>query len=71
MQSYDIAVKHLIESGWIKETSGVLTKGGFELVFDTSRYVELYEKGVPNRLAEGPVRSLDDMIAFLDANDLN
>lgn len=65
IESYEAATRHLIENGWHKENPGGFKKGGYEIVFDTSHYVELYD-ATGERIAEAPIKSLEDIINFLN-----
>jgi hypothetical protein len=69
IESYEDSTKFLVESGWHKENSGSFKKSGFEMIFDTSHYVELYDT-TGERISETPIKSLEDITKFLNANKL-
>ena len=69
IRSYEDSVSHLVSQGWIEKSPGAYAKNGYEIVFDTSHYVELY-KNNSTRLAESRIESVQNLIEFLKANHL-
>jgi len=69
IESYEATTNHLIEAGWQKESPASFRKDGCEIVFDTSHYVELYDAS-EKRISEAPIRSVEDMINFLNSNQI-
>jgi hypothetical protein len=69
IQSYEDSIQHLSGQGWTQTNFGTYAKNGYEIVFDTSHYVELY-KGKDNRLSESRIDSVQDLVRFLEANKL-
>ena len=68
---YDVneAPRKLMALGWRATAPFCLTKNGYELVFDTSHFVELYAAD-GRRVAEAPVNSMKDLTTFLECNGL-
>lgn len=54
----------LLDAGWYAVNAAVFRRGRFELVFDTSSYVEVYV--AETRVAESALRSPDDFKRFLE-----
>jgi len=68
IKSYEEATKYLISAGWRKENAGIFHKNNWELVWDTSHYVEIYVG--KERIAEGSIDSREDMVNFINVNNL-
>ncbi len=69
IESYEDSVAYLISNGWVALNPGSYSKNGYKIVFDTSHYVELY-KNNGERKAECPIHSVQDLVQFLQANNL-
>jgi hypothetical protein len=69
IQNYADSIAYLNRQGWGCIRSGVHVKSGYELVFDTSHYVEIYtEDGI--RISEGSIETLPDLVEALESNQL-
>ena len=66
IKSYEDSINYLEENGWVKNKLTNHEKGGLEIVFDTSHYVEVYDTDTKERIDEGPVDSVDDIISIVN-----
>ena len=69
IKSFEQSVNYLVENEWIKVNTAGFRKNQFEIVFDTSHYVELYSNN--ERIAESKITSVEDIIEFLNSNGLS
>ncbi|MBB6428454.1 hypothetical protein [Algisphaera agarilytica] len=60
----------LADQGWVEAGAFVFKKNGYELVFDTSHYVELYELRSGERVHEARILGADDIAEFLRQIDV-
>lgn len=60
--------EQLISIGWVETMANCCyEKGHYELVFDTSSYVEIYDKTNSRRLVEGSIADLDELLLELNS----
>ena len=57
----------LLADGWVATNPAAFRKSGYELVFDTSHFIEIYRDG--QRVAEAKVNSFSDIQALLATLD--
>ena len=62
---YNDAVSALLNDGWSKVNPASFTKGNFEIVFDTSHYVEIYVSDSRRCLYESTLDTTEDFNQFL------
>ncbi|MEM9915423.1 MAG: hypothetical protein AAF911_10715 [Planctomycetota bacterium] len=60
----------LTSEGWMSHGQFAFKKNGYELVFDTSSYVELYELSSGKRIDEARITGSGDMSEFLKQIDI-
>ncbi|MEM6853914.1 MAG: hypothetical protein AAF593_05845 [Planctomycetota bacterium] len=60
----------LMSEGWMSHGQFAFKKDGYELVFDTSSYVELYELSSGKRVHESKIIDSGDMSEFLKQIDI-
>ncbi len=68
-KAYEDSIAHLEKNGWIRKNAGSYSKGSFEIVFDTSSFIELYDDS-QKRIAETRICELSDTIEFLKKNKI-
>ena len=65
IQNYAESIAYLNRQGWETNHFGTHAKNGYEIVFDTSHCVEIYNENNV-RVAEGSIESLPDLVAAID-----
>lgn len=67
--TYDQIIQYLKTENWTEEIPyAKYTKNEYELIFDTSNYVEIYVER--KRICEGRVISVDDISNILIRNEI-
>ena len=67
--TYDQVILHLKTQNWKEEIPyAKYVKGEYELIFDTSNYIEIYNG--KKRVCEGRVTSVDDISRILIQNGI-
>lgn len=63
---YDKATGLLLERGWLKENPASFNKGELEVFFDTSSYVQVFNRESKQCIYDSHLLSADDYERFLD-----